>query len=251
MGDEMEARAKVSRVSSAFDLDLTGVVEETARLVLGSVNQAVAEAVVPHLVQIDQRVRLLAGLLQSAALDKPNMIATLWGHLPAGTTSPAVPVDEIALFQAERLLAAGYALVPVSGPALEQQAQACEAVPCPPFEEVRLNISPEPPEPGSFARAAMGDEWTERTAAGYAAKRAAHEVLEQRGLIPPQAPVDSLLDSGVLKTLPEPVPQRPSDDLADWTSSLRDPTPEQRADARLAQENAAGVYGAWHEPDQQ
>lgn len=48
-------------------------------------------------------------------------------------------------------------------------------VPCPPFEEVRLEISPEPPEPGTFARAAFGDEWTERTAAGYARGRATWE----------------------------------------------------------------------------
>lgn len=50
-----------------------------------------------------------------------------------------------------------------------------EGVPCPPFEDVTLEISPDPPEPGAFARAAFGDEWTERTAAGYAARRAQWE----------------------------------------------------------------------------
>jgi hypothetical protein len=237
----MDGRAKVTRVSSALDLDLTPVVEETARLVrsevAGAVSQAVAEVVMPALAQVDQRVKLLAGLLQSAALGPDEMRATLACHLPSG-----IPMAvNVAAFQAERLAEAGYALVPISGPALEHaQATACVPVPCPPFEEMRLEISPEPPEPGAFARAAMGDEWTERTAAGYAAQRTAHETLVDRGLVPPSSQVDSLLHSGA-----------PSDDLADWTSSLREGTPEQRADARLAEENAAGVYGAWHEPDQQ
>ena len=52
---------------------------------------------------------------------------------------------------------------------------SCTGVPCPPFEEVRLEISPDPPEPGAFARAAFGDEWTERTARGYAERRQARE----------------------------------------------------------------------------
>jgi hypothetical protein len=43
-----------------------------------------------------------------------------------------------------------------------------EGVPCPPFEDVTLEVSPDAPEPGAFARAAFGDEWTERTARGYA-----------------------------------------------------------------------------------
>lgn len=50
----------------------------------------------------------------------------------------------------------------------EEITYECASVPCPPFEEVRLEVSPEPPEPGAFARAAFGDEWTERTARNYA-----------------------------------------------------------------------------------
>lgn len=49
---------------------------------------------------------------------------------------------------------------------------SCAAgVPCPPFEDVTLEVLPGEPEPGAFARAAFGDEWTERTAAGYARRR--------------------------------------------------------------------------------
>lgn len=46
-------------------------------------------------------------------------------------------------------------------------------VPCPPFRKMRLDILPGEPEPGAFARAAFGDEWTERTARGYAERRQA------------------------------------------------------------------------------
>jgi hypothetical protein len=63
-------------------------------------------------------------------------------------------------------------------PALEEEpddyvpGRSCQdPIPCPPFEDVRLEISPEAPEPGAFARAVFGDEWTERTAAEYARRR--------------------------------------------------------------------------------
>lgn len=62
----------------------------------------------------------LAASSNRATLNHAETIATLSCHLPAGLSTDALgDGHRIAQFQAERLAAAGYALVAVAGPALE------------------------------------------------------------------------------------------------------------------------------------
>lgn len=204
----MSDKVKVTRVSSAIDLDLTRVVEEIVRLVRddmgATVSRAVTEVVMPALAQVDQRMAHMAALLASAALGPEQMEQELASTLPdlafnyaeVGFTS-----WDVAKMQVRNLLAAGYALVPVSGAALEHAAGVAE----------------------SKAQPTASDD-----------HRAVRQTLEQRGLIPPQGRVESLLHSGTA-----------SDDLADWTSGLR----VQRADERLSQAQAEGSDSSWHEGD--
>ena len=120
--DLREDRAKPARVSGSIDLDLSKVTEQTAKLVQAQMAQTVAEIVMPALAQIQQDIRSLAGLLSSMALNDADAVATLTAMLPSGTPMPV----EVAGFQHERLTEAGYAVVPVAGPALEHALRVAE-----------------------------------------------------------------------------------------------------------------------------
>jgi hypothetical protein len=244
-----------SQVSGSIALDMSKVIETVVAEVRQNIGrqllravaeaelgQVVTEQTMPVLAQLQRQMRDVTALLTSSALGEDDTRATLASCLPAGTyaqnENKVVGYDPryVAAFQAERLAEAGYALVPISGPALEHVLEAatpklCAPVPCPPFEEARLEISTDPPEPGAFARAAMGDEWAERTAAQYVANQAnrdaiqraadrTNQTLVERGLVPPQHRVESLLDSGVSNV--------PGVDVDAYEATAR-------ADARLAQ----------------
>lgn len=132
--------ARVTRVSSAIDLDLTAVVEETARLVRAEIGQVVAEQTMPVLAQLQAQIQALSGLLTSAALGEADTVATLACHLPAGTIGPdgasATGTGDtlyVARFQAARLLESGYAIVPVGGAALAHTIESATPVPAAPL----------------------------------------------------------------------------------------------------------------------
>lgn len=112
----MQPQAKVTRLSTALELDMTGVVEETARLVLDQVgkqvNRVIAEQTMPALVQIleaVERVRVVLDPVEAqAALDRviPR------GYLYYGSGEQVNPAHLAVQLQVE-LTRAGYGLVPI------------------------------------------------------------------------------------------------------------------------------------------
>lgn len=122
------------RVSGAFDIDMSKVVEEAARRAaeslagqvgpaLGQYVDDIIQAVMPALVQIHQAVETLAGLMFPAGLmGQDDARATLASMLPSGT--PMAP--EVADFQLQRLTEAGYAVVPVAGAALDHAIKVAQ-----------------------------------------------------------------------------------------------------------------------------
>lgn len=190
--------ARVTRVSSAIDLDLTAVVEETARLVLGSVNQVVAEQTMPALAQIQRQVSALAALLTAPALGLEETATVLANHLPTGSSMGGEIVrNALAQTQAERLLAAGFALVPLHGAALEHTVQATVPAPAQP--------APLPVLPSAEA---------------------------VRNLTAEQA---AMLTAS-MNQVPSPAHLYTADEVVGFVNSLKDDTTA-RADARLAQAN--------------
>jgi hypothetical protein len=109
----MQPRAKVTRLSTALDLDMTGVVEETARLVLDQVGQVIAEQTMPALAQILEAVKQARVVLDpveaQAALDR----AVPRGYLYHGSGEAVVP-GHLAQTLYVELTRAGYGLVPIS-----------------------------------------------------------------------------------------------------------------------------------------
>lgn len=136
--------ARVTRVSSAIDLDLTSVVEETAQVVVSALLPALTE-VTRQVEDVERSVQALSALLTSAALSESDTVATLACHLPAGIYSARgaeITATTVARFQAERLLAAGYVLVPAHPPALvDQPAAATPTLPVLPAPEQVRNLS--------------------------------------------------------------------------------------------------------------
>jgi len=72
--------------------------------------------------QINGNLEHLAGLLAASALDEEAAVDALRHHLPAGTSSiQHTDVTAVAGHLAEHLAQAGYALVAVTGLALEHE----------------------------------------------------------------------------------------------------------------------------------
>jgi hypothetical protein len=114
-----QPRSRVVRVSSALDLDLTNLVEETTR--------QVTEAMMPALAEVKQAVETLTGLMFPAGLmGQDDARATLCSMLPAGFLSGAATAEQVADFQLQRLTEAGYAVVPVAGAALEHAIKVAQ-----------------------------------------------------------------------------------------------------------------------------
>jgi hypothetical protein len=114
-----QPRSRVVRVSSALDLDLTNLVEETTR--------QVTEAMMPALAEVKQAVETLTGLMFPAGLmGQDDARATLCSMLPAGFLSGAATAEQVADFQFQRLTEAGYAVVPVAGAALEHAIKVAQ-----------------------------------------------------------------------------------------------------------------------------
>ena len=126
------------RVSGAFDIDMSKVVEEAARRAAEAVASQVApalsqyaqgllEALMPALAKINQTVENTAGLMFPAGLmNQDDARATLCSMLPAGFLSGAATADQVADFQLQRLTEAGYAVVPVAGAALEHAIRVAQ-----------------------------------------------------------------------------------------------------------------------------
>jgi hypothetical protein len=197
---EEEDQGKPVRVSGAFDLDMSKVVEEAAKRAaeqvikqvapvagqVATVYQDLVQALMPALVQIHKAVENTAGLMFPAGLmSREDSVATLTSMLPAGFLSGAATAEQVAGFQHERLAEAGYAVVPVAGAALEHAIKVAQH---------RQRLAEQGP-----AQPAWYDMRTSAEAGGPKDQEVAHQ--EQVA----------------------------------------------RADARLAEESAAGVYGAWHE----
>lgn len=114
----MQPQAKVTRLSTALELDMTGVVEETARLVLDQVGRVLAEQTLPALAQILEAVEQVRVVLDSveaqAALDRviPR------GYLYYGSGEQVNPAHLAVQLQVE-LTRAGYGLVPIGPQVVE------------------------------------------------------------------------------------------------------------------------------------
>jgi hypothetical protein len=139
--DLRDDAGKPVRVSGAFDLDMSKVVEEAARRaaesMAGQIAPALAQyaehllqALMPALTRINRTVEHAAGLAFPAGLmSDADARATLASMLPAtvsadpgaGTTG-----QQIADFQLQRLTEAGYAVVPVAGAALEHAIKVAQ-----------------------------------------------------------------------------------------------------------------------------
>lgn len=125
------------RVSGAFDIDMSKVVEEAARRAaeslagqmgpaLGQYVDDIIQAVMPALVQIHQAVETLTGLMFPAGLmNQDDARATLCSMLPAGLLTHGT-AEQVADFQLQRLTEAGYAVVPVAGAALEHAIKVAQ-----------------------------------------------------------------------------------------------------------------------------
>lgn len=131
------------------------VTEMINNQVIGAFNRVITEQIMPSLVMIDQavravdnRVRMVAAVLTSAGLDQGQLVVALTRYL----------LPNEAQLMADRLTADGYALVPVTGPALDAVVDSCTPQPEPDDNPVR-----------DVHEAGM--PWTEQTAAAYAAKR--------------------------------------------------------------------------------
>lgn len=148
---------KLTQVSGSISLELGKVVRETTQATLAglltrtapegevtpleeisaAVASGVAEAIMPALAILGNKVDRMNGLLENVAtaeaivrratgtqpaasvLEWDNLVATLSHHLPAGTAHPTVGDGlKVAEFQAAHLAEAGWAIVPVSGEAL-------------------------------------------------------------------------------------------------------------------------------------
>ena len=113
----------MSQVSGSIALDMTKVTVEIDRAVQAAVLQAaweIAESYRAALFQLQRTLDALAASANRSTLNHAEMIATLSCHLPAGLSTDALgDGHRVAEFQADRLAQAGYALVAVSGPALE------------------------------------------------------------------------------------------------------------------------------------
>lgn len=125
----MEPRIKATRLSTALELDMTPVVEEVTRAVLGSVNQVVAEQTMPALVEILEAIKQARVVLDPVeaqhALDK----AIPRGYLYHGSGEAVSPVELANLIHVE-LARAGYGLVPIGPQAVDTRLT---------FERVRDN----------------------------------------------------------------------------------------------------------------
>jgi hypothetical protein len=113
-----------TQVSGSLALDLSKIIDETVRQVSAQLG--------PALEEVRRAVTALAASANRSVLNPAETVATLSCYLPAGLSHDALPGHRVAEFQAEQLAQAGYALVAVSGPALEaalavqQQAETYE-----------------------------------------------------------------------------------------------------------------------------
>lgn len=104
-----------TQVSGSLALDMSGLAATIERAVQGA-TQALAHS----MAQLRRDLDAMAASANRRTLSEDEMVATLSCHLPAGLSTDALgDGSRIAAFQAQRLAAAGYALVAVSGPALE------------------------------------------------------------------------------------------------------------------------------------
>jgi hypothetical protein len=98
----MEPRAKVTRLSTAMELDMTSVVEETARLVV--------EQTMPALAQIHQQLNDVLDQLQTKPMPRQQMAAFLAASLPEAVGAINAGRDG-ATQQADALIKAGVGFV--------------------------------------------------------------------------------------------------------------------------------------------
>lgn len=100
-----------SQVSGSISLDLSGVAG------------AVLEGLEPFIMELGDQMARLSDLISSAALDEAASTEILLRHLPPHDPYLLSP-HEIATALTEALAASGYAIVAVTGPALEEMRAA-------------------------------------------------------------------------------------------------------------------------------
>lgn len=108
----MQPQARVTRLSTALELDMTGVVEETARLVTDQVGRQVAQ-----ILEAVEQVRVVLDSVEAqAALDRviPR------GYLYYGSGEQVNPAHLAVQLQVE-LTRAGYGLVPIGPQAVDSR----------------------------------------------------------------------------------------------------------------------------------
>lgn len=116
--DPREPRAKVTRLSTALELDMTGVVEETARLVLDQVGRVLAEQTMPALAQILEAVQQARVVLDPVEAQHALDRAIPRGYLHHGSGEAVNPTHLAAQLHIE-LTRLGYGLVPTAPQTVE------------------------------------------------------------------------------------------------------------------------------------
>lgn len=125
----MQPQARVTRLSTALELDMTGVVEETARLVTDQVGRQVAQ-----ILEAVEQVRVVLDPVEAqAALDRviPR------GYLYYGSGEQVNPAHLAVQLQVE-LTRAGYGLVPIGPQAVDSRV---DFVPTRPNEVTAHRVS--------------------------------------------------------------------------------------------------------------
>lgn len=222
-----------NQISGSIALDASKLAGEVAREVSVALGQ-VMEQTMPALAEILEQVRVLAALLTAPALGLEDTVATLACHLPAGTSGGAegVRAEYVAQFQADRLLAAGYGIVPLQGAALEHSVGAVKAkLPVLPSAEQVRNLS-------ATEAVQLATQMNQRPDAGW---RDEVTGLVSGGLVTDE--VESFvggLRDGTVRDLQHAVGSNvPGVDVDQYEATAR-------ADARLAQANR-DPHDSWRE----
>lgn len=105
----------MSQVSGAVSLDMGRVQRE----ITAAVGAEVAKIVMPALVQLSDQIQKVSELIGAVVLRDDEVAPILAEHLPQTEVLKPLVIKSFAEFQTKALADSGYAIVAVSGPALQ------------------------------------------------------------------------------------------------------------------------------------
>lgn len=115
----------MSQVSGAVSLDMSKVQRE----ITVAVGEEVARVITPALVQLSDQIQKVSELIGAVVLRDDEVAPILAEHLPQTEVLKPLVTQSFAEFQTKALVDSGYAIVAVSGPALQAARHTHRPVP--------------------------------------------------------------------------------------------------------------------------